>query len=320
MNSDVLFAKRLISTKLPRHIEQFFRDAKEAGAVLVIPRTTLLEYERIQSERSEELALDIENAAGLLTRLGVAIPKVDAAALAKAGDLPTLAHAAGITVEIEAPVLEDYQDAERRACLHLSPQPPSTRQEDEEEEDQPDEMRDLVIWAVALRVARRDGRALLVSRDEVHSHERGGEEATACGLLRARTFDEALELLGRETPAGALARRLLTPVWQPLRAAGLPLRPELTLRRVTHPTFTADALGRATLGVFSFATNVDGGILTASVLLQQTPGAIKCELSQVMIGPNVWHDGSLSTSVPGELPVVASPTQERLEALRENIT
>src|SRR5712692_11700707 len=166
VNSDVPFAKRLISTRLPRHIEQFFRDPKEAGAVLVIPRTTLLEYERIQSERAEELALSIENAAGLLQSVGVAVPQVDAAALAKAGDLPTLARATGITVEIEAPLLEDYEDAERRACLHLSPQPPSKRQEDDdEEEDQPDEMRDLVIWAVAVRLAKEDGRALLVSRD-----------------------------------------------------------------------------------------------------------------------------------------------------------
>ena len=73
-------------------------------------------------------------------------------------------------------------------------------------------MRDLVIWMVALRVARRDGGAILVSRDEVHTEERGDEEARSAGLLRARSWDEALEQLGRESPAGALARQLLEAV------------------------------------------------------------------------------------------------------------
>jgi hypothetical protein len=73
-------------------------------------------------------------------------------------------RATGVQLEVENPKLEDYRNAERRACLHLSPQPPETKS---------DEMRDLVIWEVALRVAKRDGKAILVSRDHVHSDERG---------------------------------------------------------------------------------------------------------------------------------------------------
>jgi hypothetical protein len=49
-------------------------------------------------------------------------------------------RATGVQLEVENPKLEDYRNAERRACLHLSPQPPETKS---------DEMRDLVIWEVA---------------------------------------------------------------------------------------------------------------------------------------------------------------------------
>jgi hypothetical protein len=89
-------------------------------------------------------------------------------------------RATGVQLEVENPKLEDYRNAERRACLHLSPQPPETKS---------DEMRDLVIWKVALRVAKRDGKAILVSRDHVHSDERG-EAAEACGLLRVQSLDD----------------------------------------------------------------------------------------------------------------------------------
>ena len=57
-------------------------------------------------------------------------------------------------------------------------------------------MRDLIIWTIALRLAKTGGGAILISRDEVHAHQRGSVEADAAKLHRAKTCDEALDLLG----------------------------------------------------------------------------------------------------------------------------
>lgn len=50
LNSDVLHTKRPLATGLPDHLDRFCRDAATAGAVLVLPRTTLLEIERHQQQ------------------------------------------------------------------------------------------------------------------------------------------------------------------------------------------------------------------------------------------------------------------------------
>jgi hypothetical protein len=80
---------------------------------------------------------EVEHAYEVLRRAGVPFEEREAAKLFIVPDIAELFRASGAKVEIEDPTLDDFNDAHRRACLHLSPQP---------EETKSDEMRDLVIW------------------------------------------------------------------------------------------------------------------------------------------------------------------------------
>src|SRR6266853_1826865 len=218
--------------------------------------------------------------------------------------------AAGARVELVDPLLEDYVEAERRASLHLSPQASKKA----------DEMRDLVIWALSLRIARESGRAMLVSRDEVHSGNLGKDEASTNGLLRASSLEDALELLGRETPAGSLARTLLAAVWQPLREAGLPITTGVVIRRLERLSFLADAAGH-TGGTFALVTDAAAsGSLSAWTSIRQVgPHRIAVDLEDITLDGAQWQSGSISLEVDGELPVRWTPTRDRLVALRSVI-
>src|SRR5262245_6138244 len=185
LNSDILYTQRPLMTGLPAHLDRFCREAASAGAFLVVPRTTLLEIERNERHSVEEAITKISNAVTVLDSWGINLEGLDPRQLVRPGDVIEALRATGIVVEVEEPSLNDYREAERKACLHLPPRPPETES---------DEMRDLIIWVTALRLARKDGQAILVSRDEIHTHERGGAEAEEHGLLRARTLDEALDL------------------------------------------------------------------------------------------------------------------------------
>jgi len=137
---------------------------------------------------------EAEQAIAVLKAMNSALPEIPIPKLPSLGVVDAL-RATGVTVEIEDPALDDYREAETRAALHLAPHPPLSDS---------DEMRDLVIWQVAIRIAKRDGGACMVSRDEVHVHERGASEAGGVRLYRARNFEEAVEVLLQKSPIGVL--------------------------------------------------------------------------------------------------------------------
>jgi hypothetical protein len=166
LNSDVLHMTRLLATGLAKHINEFCHEAAQSGASLVVPRTVILENERHQLGARNETIRQLNDASATLARWGVAVPPFVAEELISKVDIVTALQATGITVEVQDATLDDYQDAERRASLHLAPQSIDAKT---------DEMRDLVIWATALRIARRDGAAILISRDDVHAGESGSE-------------------------------------------------------------------------------------------------------------------------------------------------
>lgn len=307
LNSDIIYTQRPVTTALPVHIVNFCRNAGSAGGILVLPRTTLLEYEYRQTQLANSKIAEIENAIAIINQAGITTPAVDVPGLVLQGDLLSLLRATGISVEIEDPTLEDYRSAERRACLHLSPRPPETDS---------DEMRDLVIWEVALRIATRDGKAMLISRDHVHSHDRGANEANAIGLLRAKSVDDALDLMGTESPAGVLAKSVVGVVWSDLRAAGLPLPTEVSIRRVSDLQFVTDIAGHAS-GSLSFAFDaVPNGQLTGKVSIAQIEEhRIHAELSSLQLNNQQWESGEISLDSSGELPKVASPAAGRLSKL-----
>ena len=208
LNSDVVHTDRRWSEGLPAHIEWFCRAVAAAGAVLVLPRTVLWEDERHQTTLDSAQVRKAEEAIATLKSLNIPLPAIAVPNVVGVGLVDAL-RSTGASVEVEEPGLEDYREAEKRAALHLAPHPPL---------GDSDEMRDLVIWQVALRVAKRDGSALIVSRDEVHVHERGSGEAAAALLHRAKRFEEAVEVLLQNSPIAALeslravaAERLVRP-------------------------------------------------------------------------------------------------------------
>jgi hypothetical protein len=310
LNSDVLFSTRLLTAGLPKHIEGFCQKAAEFGAILALPRTVILENQRQQQKLYEEATAKLETAATLLTEWGVRVTTFNPADMIRRVDVLSALRATAIKVEVHDPTLEDYRDAEQRASLHLSPQAPDTKS---------DEMRDLIIWTVALRLAKHDNGAILVSRDEVHAHERGSAEANAAKLHRAKTFDEALDLLGSVSPAATLARSVLGTIWNDLRSAGLPLPQEVPAGRFSSLLFAADEDGHANTNL-NFELSTDDGTLSGSILLfQADPAIIGVDLTELRMGEEPWKTGELSITVPGELPKITHPLGERITELRDLI-
>lgn len=71
LNSDVLHMKeRLLATGLARHIDEFCREAAQFGAVLVLPRTVLLENERHQRGLYNEAITELKKASSTLAQWG----------------------------------------------------------------------------------------------------------------------------------------------------------------------------------------------------------------------------------------------------------
>jgi hypothetical protein len=310
LNSDVLHMQRLLTTGLAKHIDAFCRTVAREGAVLVLPRAVVLENERHQSQLWQNMIKDLQDAASKLRQWKIVVPDFDARALVERASLIAVLRDTGATIELEEPTLEDYRDAEHRAALRLPPCPANAKS---------DEMRDLVIWAVAVRTAKRDGGAILVSRDEVHNDELAAAEANAIGLRRAKDFDDALDVLGLLTPVGELAGSVLATVWAALRQAGLPLPDEISLRRVKNAQFRADDAGHVA-GSLTFAVPTDQGMLSAvGSVAQARPGIITVELTDIRLDNNSWRSGSLTTTVVGELPRIARPADERLSELRKAI-
>lgn len=309
LNSDILHTQELIHQCLPKHLEQFARECARAGATVVFPRTVLLEVERRQLGLLDTACAQLGEAYKTLRHAGVEFTEVQASDVYAMPDLPLLFGKCGVTVEIEDPTIEDYTEAQRRACLHLAPQSPTADS---------DEMRDLVIWALSIRIARRDGGAILVSRDEVHTHGRGDEEAASVDLQRARHVDDALELLGIEGASGALARMLLVPLWNNLRAASLPLSDAPNVRMISNASFVQGDAGVG-LARFEFSSRTaDGRHLKASAEIHRSGELVtRAVITRIRVDGQKWGKKEIEVRPDLHVPLPGTSAQERLEALRE---
>ena len=127
LNSDVLHMTGLLANGLARHIDDFCREAKQSVAVLVLPRTVILENEHHQLKLYNDAVDKLKAASSLLAKSGVVVPTFTAEDQIREVDLTTALQATGITVEVQAATLDDYRDAERRASLHLAPQSPDAK-------------------------------------------------------------------------------------------------------------------------------------------------------------------------------------------------
>jgi hypothetical protein len=310
MNSDLLYHGPLVRDSLSSGLTRFLEGCRDKGHVVCIPETAKLEFERDQGEKRAKKMSSIAKAYQALDEHGIAHDLVDPEALVPRPNIVTLVAATGVTVEVLEPTLEDYQDAHRRAALHEPPHPPGSKS---------DEMRDLVIWSNALRVARADGAAVLLSRDQVHTHSRGDAEANAAGLMRISDLDEALTHFEIGTPSALALLSMFTPVWPQLIEAGLPLLDEPRIAKVGELAFIQGEQGIAAASG-SVGLPASGGVLLADVDAQLAgSGTEELLLSSIRLPSG---DEVADVGVTGPAPDLSSYSVDyegRLQALKQVI-
>lgn len=288
LNSDILHDERLVIDDVSKRLRAFLWACADKGHVIVIPLTALLEFNRKQSELVSKTALELKRAYDLLDRLKISYSKVDPSNIVKPPDLVGMIKKQKVEVIVEEPTLEDFQEAHRRACLHECPHIP---------EKKSDEMRDLLVWVIALRLAKQGGGALLLSRDEVHNNQRGDSEATETGLVRVKSVEEAEWFLDVDvgTPAARLVEQLLTPVWSDLLSQGLPLSREVSPLGVSRASFVQGVRGPSSVICAIKAKTSDGKILRAETEIHTSDGVItELKLSDVTVNGALWRDGFLT--------------------------
>lgn len=255
LNSDITYHSELVRGELTRRLSDLVGACRDHGHTLVLPRTTILEFRRQQELAQTRAKAQLQTALERLDEYGVQHENVVVDDVVPRVDLDEWVRPSGVRLEILDPTPEDLLRAHDKACLHAPPMKPDTKS---------DEMRDLVIWEMAVRSAT-DSPTLLVSADEVHTGDLGDTEAAECGLLRARSIEDALDVLQVKTPARQTLTDLFTAVWEDLRAAGLPFGSEVTLGGVQQPRFLQGSLGLSEVSALASLSTATGDQLQASV-------------------------------------------------------
>lgn len=213
-NSDVLHAEYLVRNQLPTHLDRFLSACAFNGVLVLVPETTLHEFRHDQEKRAREEQAILSAAFKRLEKWEIVFEHKSPESIISPSDLMTMIERTGVDARVLHPTLDDYRFAHLKACFHESPIPP---------ESESDEMRDLVIWVTALRVAREHGGAVLISRDKIHTHTRGDDEADQAGLKRFKGVDDALAYLGAESPVAKPIRELLARAWSQFGQHGFPI-------------------------------------------------------------------------------------------------
>jgi hypothetical protein len=306
INSDRLFATYLISERLPASLAKICTACAEKGITVVLPETAILEFNRAQKKLADQEINKILSAYTTLERYGIELRRVDPGELVHQPNMVEMIQKLEVEVEVIPPTIEDFQEAHRRACLHEAPQPPETKS---------DEMRDLLIWMIALRQAKQHGGAVLLSGDEVHVHSRGNKEADAVALIRVETVEEVLEILEIETPAGQLICQLLAAVWQDLIDCGLPLSPNLEIRGVTEAAFVQGGHGLAAARFSAKLTGMEKRQIQAKFALMIEKEAVtKIEVKEYAIDGE-RQAASFNLTVHRPVTLMEEDLGERMAAL-----
>lgn len=305
-NSDILYSQSLLTSLTPV-VQRLVDACRDRGHAIVIPETTKLEFDREQDDLVSAARSDLENAYDTLTRFGISHERQDPVEVVLASDLLGLITSSGASAELVEPTCEDLREAHYRAALHLPPHPAGNTKSDE--------MRDLVIWMIAVRLAREQSGALLVSRDNVHTKNRGDAEAGEVGLTRVKSIDDALEFLDVQTPAGQLFRRLMEPAWSLLANEGLPVAAKPTVLSVAGPTFEQGTTGLASASCRIKVTTETGQTLRGRVDIIIDPDGQVVTLSNIFA-----ESGTYPTTVSVRTePVIEGTTitEEHLTQLRQ---
>jgi hypothetical protein len=171
-----------------RSVPEWLSDlADTCTSTLLLPAIVLLELEHIRDQKCEQERVEVEEARSLLVDHGVECNIEDIDYRDDFSVVDELS-AVGFDVQVEDHTLDDYNDAVSRAAGR---QPPA-------DEDTKEQVRDLAIWALALRIARERDGAFFVSRDKLFwsKNESVRSEMKSAGLIRFRELRPALGSIG----------------------------------------------------------------------------------------------------------------------------
>jgi hypothetical protein len=305
LNSDIAYSQRLQS-ELPRQLSALANACQERNFEINLPLTTVLEFERQQLAIAKGEREALTNAGATLDQYRIPHEDFKVDELIRTRKLDDLFRNSGVKVQVISPTIEDFNDAHRRASLHLSPQAPNHKGEDE--------MRDLVIWAISLRVAKQYGGAVLISKDKIHTGELGREEAKAAKLSVVPSVDDALRFFKIETPDAKLFIELLTPVWKELPGQGLAVPAELSVVDVRNARFVRGPRG-ASFALAAVHVRLESGAEKAVVVQLRTPTEGPSEVHVFDAGEIASVEASALTSAAAP-PAPDRAYEERLERLR----
>lgn len=309
LNSDITHHQYLVTEGLGEGLQQLFKVCLASKHTILVPLTVLLEFQRKQSEFAEAKINQLQNACDLLDRFGIAHAAVRLSDVVRPPDLIDLIRKSGVDVIVENPTMDDLSEAHRRACLHESPHPPDTKS---------DEMRDLVIWMIALRIASHEGSAMLISRDTVHSHDRGHSEASLAGLVRVKTVDEALEYFEIANPARKLVEQLLRDLWNEAAQAGLPVGRDLAVVSVSEARFIQGIRGLSQASCHLKVKALEGKTLEADTEMHIEDGrATEVSFSKIVIDDERWKDSPVVIRPNKAVTLPKDDYDERFKALKE---
>ncbi|MDQ6609951.1 MAG: hypothetical protein M3Y85_09040 [Bacteroidota bacterium] len=235
-----------------------------------------MEFEHKQSEFRNTSITALLNASKTLNKYNLEFKQFDAESLVPTLDLIELVKKSNVNVSLLEPDIDDYNDAHKRACLHLAPHPPKIES---------DEMRDLVIWSLALKTAKASDGAMLISRDKVHINGSGDDEAAKVKLIRVNSLEAALEYMNVETPNGQFVLKYLTAIWDDLIKSGLPLSKNLSVNSIKNIKLVHGKVGPSQISCSLKITSSDNKDFSTDLIMfldDETIRRISLE--------NIFHD------------------------------
>lgn len=311
-DTNQLYADNVIKNKLPNRVSGFLEICKKNGHEIIIPHTTLLEFDRKQNEIVSKERKEIELAAKKLTEYKISVGSFSVDKLIKPPSLISLIKNCGLNCKVEMPTKRDFVNAHRKACLREDPHSSDTKSKS-------DEMRDLVIWEISLRLARENDGAILISKDTLLIHHRGDMEAAKFGLIRCEDFERAKEALNLETVSGRIIGKIVKKVWDQIISSNkLPLAAGAHLVCLKEPRFknAKDSVISVNAGI-TVKTGY-GKSLRACLRMDyvnDTPFLV--EFSQIQLDDEPLPD---TIRFEYEMPLIPKVDfDERLSSLRESI-
>lgn len=307
-NSDILFCNSYIKDKPAKKLVDFFNFCKKENHVIIIPETAYLEFKKLQNDFCIDERKNFNNAIALITKYGVKIRKIDAKKKVPCFDLKKFLENNCYVHIIQKPNFSVLKEAHRRTCLHSPPHIYFSKDS---------EMRDIIIWLIAINMAKLDKKALLISRDIIHNNSLGDEEALSSHLDRVNSIEDAFEYFGVHTEAGKKFITLLTSFWQEIVSkTQIPFNKRMIISGLSNIYFRQGVHGISNAqSNVKLKANDDKIISTTIEIIFLAPS------NQQIIIRNIRHEGNshIDQCINSNINIIfdADDYEERYQSLKE---